>query len=50
MKRDEIIHISETELKAQQRFAEEFKALPGRPQTYYIVTYGSSRQPPAYTG
>ena len=40
MKRDEIIHVSEAELEAQRRFAEEFKALPDRPQTYYIVTYG----------
>ena len=40
MKKDEIIHISEAELEAQRRFAEEFKQLPDRPQTYYIVTYG----------
>ena len=39
-KRDEIIRIPEAELASQRRFAEEFKALPGRPQTYFIVTYG----------
>ena len=39
-KRDEIIHVSEQELLSQRQFAEEFKALPERPQTYFIVTYG----------
>ncbi len=39
-KRDEIIHVSEEEMAAQRQFAEEFKQLSGRPQTYYIVTYG----------
>ena len=39
-KRDEIIHVSEQELLSQRQFAEEFKALPDRPQTYFIVTYG----------
>ncbi|MBR5111196.1 MAG: tRNA (N6-isopentenyl adenosine(37)-C2)-methylthiotransferase MiaB [Clostridia bacterium] len=34
------MRISETELAAQRQFSEEFKALPHRPQTYYIVTYG----------
>ncbi len=38
--RDQIIHVSEEELLSQRQFAEEFKALPDRPQTYYIVTYG----------
>ena len=39
-RRDEIIHISEAEMAAQRRFSEEYQALPDRPQTYYIVTYG----------
>ena len=39
-KRDEIIHIPEEELLSQRQFAEEFKQLPERPQTYFIVTYG----------
>ena len=39
-KRDEIIHVSEEELQSQRQFAEEFKQLPERPQTYFIVTYG----------
>ncbi len=40
MKRDEIIRVPQAELDAQRQFAREFSALPGRPRTYYIVTYG----------
>ncbi len=34
------IRISPEELAAQRQFAKEFQALPDRPRTYHIVTYG----------
>ena len=37
---DPIIRIPEEEIRRQQGFADAFAALPGRPETYYIVTYG----------
>ncbi len=37
---DPIIRITEEEIRRQEGFADEFAALPGRPQTYHIVTYG----------
>ena len=37
---DPIIRVPEEEIHRQQGFADAFAALPGRPETYYIVTYG----------
>ncbi len=37
---DKIIRIPDEEIRRQQGFADAFAALPGRPETYYIVTYG----------
>lgn len=34
------IHVSEAEQARQQSFMEEIRALPQRPETYYVVTYG----------
>ena len=36
----EIIRISEEELDRQRAWSDAFAALPHRPETYYIVTYG----------
>ena len=38
--REETIRISPEEMAAQARFARDFSRLPGRPRTYFIVTYG----------
>ncbi len=38
--REESIRVSPEEMEAQRRFALDFRSLPGRPQTYHIVTYG----------
>ena len=37
---EHVIRVSPEEMEAQRRFAREFAALPRRPRTYYIVTYG----------
>ncbi|MBQ6951365.1 MAG: tRNA (N6-isopentenyl adenosine(37)-C2)-methylthiotransferase MiaB [Clostridia bacterium] len=39
-KRDIILPISQAEMDAQMGYADQFTALPERPQTYFIVTYG----------
>lgn len=39
-KRDIILPISQAEMDAQMGYADQFAALPERPQTYFIVTYG----------
>ncbi len=39
-KRDLIIPIPKAEIDAQMAYADLFAALPERPQTYFIVTYG----------
>ena len=38
--RDQIIPIPQAEIDAQMGYADQFAALPERPQTYFIVTYG----------
>ena len=38
--RNETVRISPEEMAAQARFARDFSRLPGRPRTYFIVTYG----------
>ncbi len=40
MAKEETIRITPEEMAAQRQFAKEFQALPDRPQTYHIVTYG----------
>ena len=37
---NETVLISPEEMEEQRRFAREFSALPDRPKTYHIVTYG----------
>ncbi len=38
--KEETVRISPAEMAAQAQFAREFAALPDRPKTYFIVTYG----------
>lgn len=38
--KEETVRISPAEMGAQAQFAREFAALPDRPKTYFIVTYG----------
>ncbi len=38
--KNDIIRIPEEEMERQRGFADAFAALPRRPETYYIVTYG----------
>ena len=40
MTKEETIRIPPEEIAAQRQFAREFSALPERPKTYFIVTYG----------
>ena len=40
MRKEETVRITPQEMEAQRQFAREFSALPHRPQTYHIVTYG----------
>ncbi len=34
------IHVSEEEMRRQNEFIAEIRDMPGRPETYYVVTYG----------
>ena len=40
MKNETTVRVTPEEMAAQARFAREFSALPERPKTYFIVTYG----------